>query len=147
MAVPISPPLDDIISGTALCHSCMRQAAAKGAVPPDCTSIWCDMRCAACQCIDKCPYDFPSGLTRCSAHEADSNNKQGGLLPKKRRVQHLAAEERGQYFNELSSEETHALFQDFVAVWNGRKLPARYYAGISVPPLRRTQHRWQSKVR
>ncbi|EIE20044.1 hypothetical protein COCSUDRAFT_48583 [Coccomyxa subellipsoidea C-169] len=50
--------------------------------------------------------------------------------------------ERGQFFNELSTEETHALFAGFVADWNARKLPARYYRGITDTSLRRTKHAW-----
>ena len=50
--------------------------------------------------------------------------------------------ERRQFFNELSSEETHALFSEFAAAWNARKLPARYYVGITDASLRRTKHSW-----
>ena len=50
--------------------------------------------------------------------------------------------ERGQFFNELSTEETHALFASFAAAWNARKLPARFYRGISDTSLRRTKHAW-----
>ncbi|CAL8471137.1 g10679 [Coccomyxa elongata] len=50
--------------------------------------------------------------------------------------------ERGQFFNEMTTEETHALFSDFVIAWNGRKLPARYYRGIADASLRRTKHAW-----
>ena len=50
--------------------------------------------------------------------------------------------ERGQFFNELSSEETRALFGEFAASWNARKLPARYYMGIADASLRRTKHAW-----
>ena len=50
--------------------------------------------------------------------------------------------ERGQFFNELSSEETHALFAEFAAAWNARSLPARFYLGIADASLRRTKHAW-----
>ncbi len=50
--------------------------------------------------------------------------------------------ERGQFFNEMTTEETHALFSDFVTTWNGRQLPARYYRGIADASLRRTKHAW-----
>ncbi len=50
--------------------------------------------------------------------------------------------ERGHFFNEMTTEETHALFSDFVAAWNGRNLPARYYGGIDDASLRRTKHAW-----
>jgi hypothetical protein len=32
--------------------------------------------------------------------------------------------------------------QDFVGLWNARKLPARLYAGVDGGSLRRTQHAW-----
>lgn len=32
--------------------------------------------------------------------------------------------------------------QEFVELWNARKLPARLYAGIDGGSLRRTQHAW-----
>lgn len=50
--------------------------------------------------------------------------------------------ERGQFFNELSSEDTRALFKDFVAAWNARQLPARIYMGVADASLRRTKHSW-----
>jgi hypothetical protein len=50
--------------------------------------------------------------------------------------------ERGRYFNEMSSEETRLLFTEFVAAWNMRALPARYYLGIADASLRRTKHSW-----
>ncbi|KAK9830029.1 hypothetical protein WJX72_009298 [[Myrmecia] bisecta] len=51
-------------------------------------------------------------------------------------------DERGQFFNELSADETHALFKDYVKAWNSRKLPARHYAGIVGSAMRRTTHQW-----
>ncbi|KAG2429302.1 hypothetical protein HXX76_011070 [Chlamydomonas incerta] len=55
------------------------------------------------------------------------------------------AEERRTQFNELSSERTHELFEEFVRIWNEGRLPARYYAGMVAAPARRTEYRWNLK--
>ncbi|KAL3162158.1 hypothetical protein ABBQ32_009866 [Trebouxia sp. C0010 RCD-2024] len=52
-------------------------------------------------------------------------------------------EHRSKFFNELDSDETRALFGEFVEDWNGRKLSAKYYAGLTGSSnLRRTKHQW-----
>ncbi|PNW81664.1 hypothetical protein CHLRE_06g255250v5 [Chlamydomonas reinhardtii] len=55
------------------------------------------------------------------------------------------AEERRTQFNELSSERSHELFEEFVRIWNEGRLPARYYAGMVAAPARRTEYRWNLK--
>ena len=50
--------------------------------------------------------------------------------------------ERGHFFNELTSEQTHALFAEFAGAWNARSLPARYHMGVADTSLRRTKHAW-----
>ncbi|KAG2437588.1 hypothetical protein HYH02_011228 [Chlamydomonas schloesseri] len=55
------------------------------------------------------------------------------------------AEERRTQFNELSSERSHELFEEFVRIWNEGRLPARYYAGMVAAPSRRTEYRWNLK--
>ncbi|KAF6259477.1 hypothetical protein COO60DRAFT_1000760 [Scenedesmus sp. NREL 46B-D3] len=47
-----------------------------------------------------------------------------------------------QYFNELTTEESHALFKQFVEAWNGGQLPLRFYQGLAAAPLKRTSHNW-----
>lgn len=54
-------------------------------------------------------------------------------------------EARKQYFNELDTGETHALFQDFVHVWNDGRLPVKYYSGKVEAPKRLTKHKWNLK--
>ncbi len=46
------------------------------------------------------------------------------------------------FFNELTTERARELFSDFVGLWNGRRLPAKYYRGIEGTTMRRTQHSW-----
>ena len=46
------------------------------------------------------------------------------------------------FFNELTTERARELFTDFVGLWNGRRLPAKYYRGIEGTTMRRTQHSW-----
>jgi hypothetical protein len=53
--------------------------------------------------------------------------------------------EKRLFFNELTSEETRAHFKDFVAAWNARCLPARFYMGLADASLRRTKHAWAIK--
>ncbi len=51
--------------------------------------------------------------------------------------------EKGQYFNQLTAEESRELFAKFVSRWNAKKLPAKYYAGVAAPAnMRRTAHNW-----
>lgn len=51
--------------------------------------------------------------------------------------------EKGKFFNQLTAEESRALFAKFVSRWNGKKLPAKYYAGVAAPAnMRRTGHDW-----
>ncbi|DBB00835.1 TPA: hypothetical protein ACH3X1_000762 [Trebouxia sp. C0004] len=52
-------------------------------------------------------------------------------------------EQRSKYFNEMDSDETRALFDEFVEEWNGRRLFAKYYAGMTTGAgVRRTKHQW-----
>lgn len=52
-------------------------------------------------------------------------------------------EQRSKYFNEMDSDETRALFDEFVEEWNGRRLFAKYYAGMTGgASIRRTKHQW-----
>ena len=37
------------------------------------------------------------------------------------------------------------MFEDFVAAWNGRRLPARYYRGEVGGAAQRTSHQWGIK--
>lgn len=37
------------------------------------------------------------------------------------------------------------MFEDFVAAWNGRRLPARYYKGEVGGAAQRTSHQWGIK--
>lgn len=43
---------------------------------------------------------------------------------------------------ELTSEQTHAAFKEFVSAWNGGRLPLRFYKGLAAAPLKRTSHNW-----
>eukprot|EP00850_Spirogloea_muscicola_P004102 SM000017S02842 [mRNA] locus=s17:589822:591984:+ [translate_table: standard] len=43
-------------------------------------------------------------------------------------------EGRGVYFSDLSSEQTHNLFQTFTTLWNSGHLPVKYYEGIEKAP-------------
>ncbi|CAM6126591.1 unnamed protein product [Calypogeia fissa] len=52
-------------------------------------------------------------------------------------------EERGVYFSDLSSKETHEFFEAFVDKWNAARLPPKYYDGIQQAP--RTNHNWAIK--
>ncbi|KAJ7541778.1 hypothetical protein O6H91_10G076000 [Diphasiastrum complanatum] len=52
-------------------------------------------------------------------------------------------EDRGVYFSDLSSDDTHRLFNEFVEVWNACRLSNKYYEGISRGP--RTSHNWAIK--
>ena len=54
-------------------------------------------------------------------------------------------EQRRLFFNDLSADETRKLFSEFVAAWNGRRLPAKYYAGVAGTALRRSNHQWGFK--
>jgi hypothetical protein len=49
-------------------------------------------------------------------------------------------------FNDLSTEESHELFDKFVETWNNGKLPGRYYAGLAAT-TRRSAHNWGFKGR
>ncbi len=51
-------------------------------------------------------------------------------------------EVHGRFFNELETDDARALFAQFVAAWNARKLPARYYVGMAGRAMKRTQHNW-----
>lgn len=46
---------------------------------------------------------------------------------------------------ELTSEQTHAAFKDFVLAWNSGRVPMRFYAGLAAAPLKRTSHNWGFK--
>jgi len=46
------------------------------------------------------------------------------------------------FFNEITTERARELFSEFVGLWNGRRLPAKYYRGIEGTTMRRTQHSW-----
>ncbi len=46
---------------------------------------------------------------------------------------------------ELTTEQSHDLFGEFVAVWNAGQLPSSFYAGNVAAPLRRTTHQWSFK--
>eukprot|EP00878_Enallax_costatus_P033568 GHUV01037088.1.p1 GENE.GHUV01037088.1~~GHUV01037088.1.p1 ORF type:complete len:108 (-),score=21.78 GHUV01037088.1:48-371(-) len=48
-------------------------------------------------------------------------------------------------YAELTTQQTHQLFQEFVAAWNGGKLPLRFYQGLTAAPLKRTSYSWQFK--
>lgn len=52
-------------------------------------------------------------------------------------------EDRGVYFTDLSSKETHELFEPFVEKWNAGRLHPKYYDGIQQAP--RTNHNWAIK--
>ena len=53
--------------------------------------------------------------------------------------------QRGQLFNDLTSEQARSQFVDFIEAWNSRNLPARYYKGVTGTTLRRTKHAWAIK--
>lgn len=46
---------------------------------------------------------------------------------------------------ELTSQQTHSLFKEFVNAWNGGALPLRFYTGLAAAPLKRTSHQWGFK--
>jgi hypothetical protein len=48
-------------------------------------------------------------------------------------------------YTELTSEQTHSAFKEFVAAWNGGRLPLRFYKGLAAAPLKRTSHNWGFK--
>mmetsp|Transcript_36864 Transcript_36864/g.94261 ORF Transcript_36864/g.94261 Transcript_36864/m.94261 type:complete len:312 (-) Transcript_36864:429-1364(-) len=50
-------------------------------------------------------------------------------------------EQKGLTFNEMSSEETHALFGEFTGAWNGRTLSEEYYSG-QLGSVARTSYNW-----
>ncbi|WIA28710.1 hypothetical protein OEZ86_011246 [Tetradesmus obliquus] len=52
-----------------------------------------------------------------------------------------------QYFNELTTEESHAMFKQFAEAWNLGRLPLRFYQGLAAAPLKRTTHNWGIKAR
>eukprot|EP00877_Chromochloris_zofingiensis_P009627 jgi/Chrzof1/4918/Cz15g04140.t1 len=52
---------------------------------------------------------------------------------------------RAIFFNDLSTEESHKLFDEFVAEWNAGKLPLKYYQGLVEAPKKRTPHQWNFK--
>eukprot|EP00850_Spirogloea_muscicola_P004953 SM000022S07167 [mRNA] locus=s22:305184:307292:+ [translate_table: standard] len=54
-------------------------------------------------------------------------------------------EGRGVYFSDLSSEQTHDLFQTFTTLWNSGHLPVKHYEGIEKAP--RTAHAWAIRGR
>ena len=43
---------------------------------------------------------------------------------------------------DLATGDARALFLEFVAAWNARALPARFYDGRAAAPTRRTAHNW-----
>lgn len=47
---------------------------------------------------------------------------------------------------ELTSEQTHAAFKEFVSAWNAGRLPMRFYTGLAAAPLKRTSHNWGFKA-
>lgn len=55
-------------------------------------------------------------------------------------------EARNTYFSDLTTEETHERFRDFVKAWNKGKLPGKYYAGMAGTTMRRTAHNWGIKA-
>lgn len=52
-------------------------------------------------------------------------------------------EDRGVFFSDLSSKETHEIFEVFVEKWNAGRLHPKYYDGIQQAP--RTNHNWAIK--
>lgn len=54
-------------------------------------------------------------------------------------------EAKGRFFSEQSTEENRAMFEEFVAAWNGGRLPARYYKGEVGGGAQRTSHQWGIK--
>ncbi|KAI8466459.1 MAG: hypothetical protein J3K34DRAFT_524543 [Monoraphidium minutum] len=54
-------------------------------------------------------------------------------------------EGRGLFFNNLSSEEAHTLFEEYVEDWNGGHLAPKYYQGLVTAPTKRTTHQWGFK--
>lgn len=46
---------------------------------------------------------------------------------------------------ELSTQQTHQLFEEFVTVWNAGQLPLRFYQGLAAAPIKRTSYSWQFK--
>jgi hypothetical protein len=52
-------------------------------------------------------------------------------------------ESRGQFLDELPSDEAHQLFSKFVSKWNGGDLPRETYSiGDAGADVQRTRHRW-----
>eukprot|EP00775_Hariotina_reticulata_P004090 gene4090-4337_t len=54
-------------------------------------------------------------------------------------------EVKGTYFNELTTQQSHEQFGEFVIAWNGGQLPMRFYQGLAAPPIKRTSHNWNFK--
>lgn len=52
---------------------------------------------------------------------------------------------RASLCSEQSTEENRAMFEEFVAAWNGGRLPARYYKGEVGGGAQRTSHQWGIK--
>jgi hypothetical protein len=46
---------------------------------------------------------------------------------------------------ELSTQQSHEQFGEFVLAWNGGQLPMRFYQGLAAAPLKRTSHNWNFK--
>ncbi|KAF8072677.1 SCI1 [Scenedesmus sp. PABB004] len=53
---------------------------------------------------------------------------------------------RHTFFNELTSEQSHALFAEFVRDWNSGDVPLRFYGGLATAPVKRTAHDWGIKA-
>lgn len=49
------------------------------------------------------------------------------------------------HHTELTSEQTHAAFKEFVSAWNAGRLPLRFYTGLATAPIKRTSHQWGFK--
>lgn len=43
---------------------------------------------------------------------------------------------------ELTTQQTHGAFKEFVAAWNTGQLPLRFYQGLAAAPLKRTSYTW-----
>ena len=54
-------------------------------------------------------------------------------------------DQRNVFFSDLSGTSAREYFEEFVELWNGRKLQTKYYSGISPNEARRSQHSWGLK--
>ncbi|GAB4815831.1 hypothetical protein N2152v2_002877 [Parachlorella kessleri] len=52
---------------------------------------------------------------------------------------------RHTYFSELSSDDAHKLFEDFVKAWNAGKLASKFYTGTAARATQRTGFKWSIK--